>query len=127
MNTKQKQALRDAIERIQNPDVTLGARAGDVDYDGVTDPKERTYASVALAGGKGRKAPQNQYDAQQALTRKFGLSLEQAEKVDSVAASTHNLIQRTERVVGFLSKVIENPDYVGRPSRTTNGAVGRSL
>jgi hypothetical protein len=92
----------------------------------VADRHGRPFASVYLARRAGY-APTSQYNAQSIIESAYGLSATQAAKVDRVAASTHNVKQRGERVGRFLARVAHDPSYVGMDRSATTGAVAASL
>lgn len=130
MNRGQKVSLKHAANAIDGTRngilVTLGATASGVDTGDSTDKKGRKYPSVFLAERAGF-TPTSQYDAQRDVVNGFGLTMEQAEKVDKLAASTHNLKQRSQRVAHFIRNVATVPGYVGQSRPSTTGAVARSL
>jgi hypothetical protein len=91
-----------------------------------TDIRDRVYPSVYIADAI-KEAATDQYVAQINVSRRFGLAWEQVAKLDKVAASTHNLVQRGQRVANFLRRVVANPNYIGINRRPTTGAVAASL
>jgi hypothetical protein len=132
MKKGSKVALKHAANAIDGTrpigGVELGARAKDLGISTFAsqDVKGRPFPSVYLAKRAGF-APNSQASAQRFVADTFGLSAAQVEKLDDVAASTHNIVQRAGRVARFIRRVVEQPGYVGFPSRQTNGAVGASL
>jgi hypothetical protein len=129
MNKGQKVALKHAANAIGGTRsgviIALGASES-IALGATKDSKGREYASVYLAKRAGFD-PTNQYIAQKNVASRFGLTEGQVEKLDKVAASTHNIVQRADRVSRFLRRVAENPSYMGFPSRSTNGAVAATL
>lgn len=128
MNRGQKVALKHAANAIDGTrpagHVELGAARYISRY--YTTYNGRPFASVYLAKRAGR-TPTNQFNAQEFVANHYGLSNSQAAKVDRVAASTHNIKQRAQRVARFLRRVAENPTYVGIERKPTTGAVAASL
>jgi hypothetical protein len=129
MNKGQKVALKHAANAIggtRNGVIVVLGASESIALGNTKDSKGREYASVYLAKRAGFD-PASQFSAQQNVVSRFGLTSEQVEKLDKVAASTHNIMQRADRVSRFLRRVAENPSYIGFPSRSTNGAVAATL
>ncbi len=131
MNKGQKVALRHAANAIDGTrpatgHIQLGARAGAPAVLNTVDHRSRPFASVYLARRAGY-TPLSQVGAQSLIVDIFGLTAAQAAKVDRVAASTHNLKQRAQRVARFLRRVVVEPTYVGSTRQPTTGAVASTL
>ena len=131
MNKGQKVALRHAANAIDGTrpatgHVRLGAIAGSPSVYDTSDRRLRPFPSVYLARRAGFE-PTSQVTAQAFVSKHFGLTTVQAGKVDRVAASTHNVKQRAERVARFLRRVALEPTYVGTTRQATSGAVAATL
>lgn len=128
MDKGQKVALRHAANAIDGTRPAGGATLGAAPYTSSTasDRYGRPFASTYLARRAGY-SPANQMSAQQLVTDHYGLSASQAVKLDRVAASTHNLKQRSQRVAAFLRRVAADPSYTGLNRAVTTGAVGATL
>lgn len=130
MTKGQKVALRHAANAIDGTrpvgGVKLGANDGTI-FLAVVDRKARPFAVTYLARriGPGRVFLLPAVKA--TVQSHYGLTEGQVEKLEKVAASTHNLKQRAERVAAFLRRVAQDPSYVGLPSRQTTGAVAATL
>ncbi len=130
MNKGQKVALRHAANAIDGtrpgPEhARLGA--GSPSYiRPYCDRLGRTYPTVYLARRVGY-APGSRWTAQTLVASHFGLTAAQAAKVDQVAASTHNLKQRAQRVARFLRRAATEPGYIGLNRQPTTGAVAATL
>ena len=128
MNKGQKVALKHAANAIDGTRPVGGATLGAAPFtgSGTTDRHGRPYASAYLASRVGLNPTSNPH-ARQLISAHFGLTEAQAAKLDSVAASTHNLKQRSQRVAAFLRRVAEDPTYVGAKRSATTGAVSATL
>ena len=128
MNKGQKVALRHAANAIDGTRPVGGATLGASPYTSSTasDRHGRPFASTYLARRAGY-TPASQTSAQQLVTDHYGLSDAQVTKLDRVAASTHNLKQRSQRVAAFLRRIAEDPSYTGLTRTATTGAVGATL
>lgn len=132
MNKGQKVALKHAANAIDGTrplgHIELGANSIDgFQYSSnTTDRHDRPFASVHLARRAGY-TPGSLNSAKALVAKHFGLTLEQVNKVERVAASTHNIVQRAQRVATFLRRVAEEPTYVGFTRQATTGAVAASL
>lgn len=129
MTKGQKVALRHAANAIDGTRPAGGIKLGAESYvsDATTkDRAGRLFASSYLAQRAGYE-PTTQRNAQGYVVSAYGLTQEQVEKLDRVAASTHNLTQRADRVAAFLRRAATQEGYLGLPSRTTTGAVAATL
>lgn len=128
MNKGQKVALRHAANAIDGTRPAGGATLGATPFTSsvATDRHGRPFASTYLARRAGY-TPTSQTGAQDTVTQHYGLSTTQVVKLDKVAASTHNLKQRSQRVAAFLRRVAEDPSYTGLNRSATTGAVSATL
>jgi hypothetical protein len=128
MNKGQKVALRHAANAIDGTrpatgHVQLGAGTG---LAFTVDRHNRPFTAVYLAKRAGR-TPTSGLAAQAIVACHYGLSTAQVVKLEAVAASTHNIKQRAERVARFLRRVAQDPTYVGVTRQPTTGAVAATL
>jgi hypothetical protein len=129
MNKGQKVALKHAANAIDGTRPAGGVKLGALSFVSEStsfDHKGRPLASSYLAQRAGWLPP-NQKSAQVIVEKQFGLTSAQVAKLDRLAASTHNIRQRGERVARFLRKCVEQPGYVGINRKATTGAVAASL
>ncbi len=128
MNKGQKVALRHAANAIDGTRPAKGhVQLGAGPSGGfIADRHNRPFTAVYLARRAGYVSVG--YEQARAIVyAHYGLSSTQTTKLDAVAASTHNIKQRAERVARFLRRVAQDPTYVGLPQRPTTGAVAATL
>ena len=127
MNKGQKVSVRHAANAIDGTRPATGhVQLGAGPSTTTTDRHNRPFTAVYLAKRAGY-APVDLSHARALVTIHYGLSSAQTTKLESVAASTHNIKQRAERVARFLRRVAQDPTYVGFSRQPTTGAVAATL
>jgi hypothetical protein len=120
MTKEQKTALKraaNAIDGTTGYGVVLGAD-GDA-YGTRTDFAGNQYSSVYLSLRGGRTIV-GKGSALLPVCEVYGLTPRQVVKMESVANSTHNLKQRSQRVANFLRRCVDQPGYEGLPQRANS-------
>lgn len=115
MNKGQKVALRHAANAIDGTrpvgGVVLGKNTGE--QYATEDAKGRNFAVTYLAR-RGGTSVTDLGLVKLFVQKHYGLTEAQVARLESTAASTHNLKQRSERVARFLRRVVAQPGYAGR-------------